>query len=85
MTASLMDYLAPTMAEIPEIEIHHRETLTDATLLGAKGLGEGGTIGAPAAVVNAINDALRPLGVVVNHMPVTPASLRTLLRNGRES
>jgi aerobic carbon-monoxide dehydrogenase large subunit len=81
MTASLMDYLTPTMAEIPEIEIHHRETLTDATLLGAKGLGEGGAIGAPAAVVNAINDALRPLGVIVNHMPVTPGSLRALLRD----
>ena len=83
VTASLMDYVTPTMAEIPEIEIHHHETPTDATLLGAKGVGEGGAIGAPAAVLNAVNDALRPFAVVVNHMPVTPSCIRAALR-GRD-
>ena len=48
----------PTCAEIPPIEIHHMETLSPETVTGAKGVGEGGTIGAPAAVVNAIIDAL---------------------------
>src|SRR4029077_4236399 len=58
LTASLADYLPPTAREIPPIEIHHLETLTEASITKAKGLGEGGAIGAPAAVVNAINDAL---------------------------
>jgi len=80
VTTSLLDYLPPTAAEIPEIEIHHLETISDATITGAKGLGEGGTIGAPAAVINAICDALRPLGVAVNEMPASPSRLRELIR-----
>lgn len=80
-TATLMDYLAPTVAEIPLIEILHSETRTDASLLGAKGVGEGGAIGAPAAVVNAVNDALRPFGVSFDHMPVTPSRVRAQLRD----
>ena len=58
LTATLADYLPPTAREMPPIEIHHLETLTQASITKAKGLGEGGAIGAPAAVVNAINDAL---------------------------
>jgi carbon-monoxide dehydrogenase large subunit len=80
LTTSLMDYLPPTAAEVPEIEIYHLETISDATITGAKGLGEGGTIGAPAAVINAISDALRPLGVQVNEMPATPSRIRELIR-----
>ena len=80
LTGSLLDYLPPTMAETPEIEIHHLVTVSDATLTGAKGLGEGGTIGAPAAVINAVSDALRPLGVEVNETPATPSRLRRLIR-----
>ncbi len=80
LTTSLQDYLPPTMAEVPDIEIHHLETVSDASLTGAKGLGEGGTIGAPAAVVNAISDALRPLGIEVNETPATPSRLRGLVR-----
>jgi len=80
LTTSLLDYLPPTAAEIPNIEIHHLETISDATVTGAKGLGEGGAIGAPAAVINAISDALRPLGIPVNEMPATPNRLRELIR-----
>jgi carbon-monoxide dehydrogenase large subunit len=80
LTTSMMDYLPPTAAEVPVIEIHHLETISDATITGAKGLGEGGTIGAPAAVINAISDALRPLGVVVNEMPATPSRIRGLIQ-----
>lgn len=80
LTSSLLDYLPPTAAEVPEIEIHHLVTVSDATLTGAKGLGEGGTIGAPAAIINAISDALRPLGVQVNETPATPSRLRRLIR-----
>ena len=80
LTTSLMDYLPPTTTEIPDIEILHLETLSDATVTGAKGVGEGGTIGAPAAVLNAVNDALAPLGVALNEMPATPERIRALVR-----
>lgn len=84
VTSSLMDYLPPTSAEIPPIEIMHRETLSDPELSGAKGLGEGGAIGAPAAVLNAISDALAHLGVEVYHMPASPHRLHASLRAARE-
>ncbi|HEY6821678.1 MAG TPA: xanthine dehydrogenase family protein molybdopterin-binding subunit [Burkholderiales bacterium] len=80
LTTSLADYLPPTCAEVPEIEIHHLVTLSDATITKAKGVGEGGTIGAPAAVVNAIVDALSPFGVDFFEMPVTPQRIRQKLR-----
>ena len=80
LTTSLMDYLPPTVAEIPDIEILHLETLSDATVTGAKGLGEGGTIGAPAAVLGAVNDALSHLGVELNQMPATPERVRAAVR-----
>ncbi len=85
LTSSLMDYLPPTAAEIPDIEIRHLETITDATITGAKGLGEGGTIGAPAAVLNAISDALAPLELAVDEMPATPERVRTLIRSREDS
>jgi len=84
LTASLADYLPPTLMEVPPIEIAHLETPTDATLTGAKGLGEGGAIGAPAAVINAIADALAPLGVEPLEMPVTPSRLHALIAAARE-
>lgn len=80
VTASLIDYLPPTACEVPDIEIVHLATITDASITGAKGLGEGGIIGAPAAVLNAITDALSPLGIEVNDMPATPSRLRELIR-----
>ena len=80
LTASLADYLPPTCAEIPQIEIRHIVTESDATLTRAKGLGEGGAIGAPAAVINAISDALKPFGVGVFEMPATPQRIRALIR-----
>jgi carbon-monoxide dehydrogenase large subunit len=80
LTGSLADYLVPTMAEIPELEIHHLETLTEASVTGAKGVGEGGTIGAPAAVLNAVSDALAPFDVGIFEMPITPQRILQLLR-----
>jgi len=80
LTTTLFDYLPPTAAEIPPIEIHHLETITEASVTGAKGLGEGGTIGAPAAVINAVSDALEPWGVQVMEMPATPERIRRLIR-----
>ena len=72
LNASMADYLVPMAAEMPEIHVAHIETPTRSSVLGAKGAGEAGTGGAPAAVMNAINDALRPLGATVWHMPMTP-------------
>jgi carbon-monoxide dehydrogenase large subunit len=80
LTATLADYLPPTAREIPPIEIHHLETWTQASITKAKGLGEGGSIGAPAAVVNAINDALSPFGVSIDEFPATPQRIRAALR-----
>lgn len=80
LTATLADYLPPTAHEIPPIELHHIETHTSASITKAKGLGEGGTIGAPAAVINAINDALSPFGVSIDEMPATPQRIRAALR-----
>jgi aerobic carbon-monoxide dehydrogenase large subunit len=80
LTTSLADYLPPTAREIPPIEVHHLETLTEASITKAKGLGEGGAIGAPAAVVNAINDALSPFGVSIDEFPATPQRIRAALK-----
>jgi len=83
LTATLADYLSPTAREIPAIEIHHLETAAQTSLTQAKGLGEGGAIGAPAAVVNAINDALSPFGVSIDEFPATPRRIREALRSAR--
>jgi carbon-monoxide dehydrogenase large subunit len=78
-TASLVDYLVPSACEIPPIEVVHLETLSPTTLGGFRGMGEGGTIGAPAAVANAVADALSPLGIEINELPVTPERLFRLV------
>jgi aerobic carbon-monoxide dehydrogenase large subunit len=75
LTATLMDYLVPTAAEIPPIEIHHLETPCAYSETGAKGMGEGGTIGAPAAVANAVADAVAHLGIEIDRIPITPTWL----------
>jgi aerobic carbon-monoxide dehydrogenase large subunit len=80
LTATFADYLLPTAHEMPPIEIHHLETLTEASITKAKGLGEGGAIGAPAAILNAINDALAPFGASIDEIPATPQRIRAALR-----
>jgi carbon-monoxide dehydrogenase large subunit len=72
LTTTLADYLVPMSAEMPEIHVGHVETPTRESLLGAKGAGEAGTAGAPAAIMNAINDALKPLNARVHEQPFTP-------------
>lgn len=79
-TGTLMDYLLPTAGEIPEIVIDHLETPSPRNPLGAKGLGEGGAIGPPAAIANAVEDALRPFDVVIRQGPLTPSRIRALVR-----
>nr|HMS81659.1 molybdopterin-dependent oxidoreductase [Burkholderiaceae bacterium] len=72
LNGSMADYLVPMSAEMPDIVVAHVETPTRTSELGAKGAGEAGTAGAPAAVMNAINDALAPLGASVDAQPFTP-------------
>jgi len=72
LNGSMADYLVPMAAEMPDIVVGHVETPTRTSELGAKGAGEAGTAGAPAAVMNAINDALAPLGAAVYAQPFTP-------------
>jgi carbon-monoxide dehydrogenase large subunit len=80
LTANLADYMPPTAHEIPPIEMHHIETPSANSITKAKGLGEGGTIGAPAAILNAINDALAPFDVQIDEIPATPQRIRAALR-----
>ena len=75
LNATMADYLVPMAAEMPDIEIGHVETPTADSELGAKGVGEAGTAGAPAAIMNAINDALHPFDAKVSAMPFTPARI----------
>ena len=73
LNGNMADYLVPMAAEMPDIECGHCVSPTADSELGAKGAGEAGTAGAPACVMNAVNDALRPLGAVaITEMPITP-------------
>ena len=86
MNGSLADYLVPMAGEMPDIVVDHVVTPTQTSELGAKGVGEAGTAGAPAAVMNALNDALGPFDVELTDMPFTPEKiLRALGRvSGRD-
>jgi carbon-monoxide dehydrogenase large subunit len=83
VTSTLMDYLVPTAMEIPSVEILHLETPCEYTETGAKGVGEGGTMGAPAAVASAVADALSHLDVEIDRLPITPDLLRAAIRESR--
>jgi aerobic carbon-monoxide dehydrogenase large subunit len=72
LASTLADYLLPGPAELPTVRIEHIATLAPHTEFGVKGLGEGGAIAPPAAIANAINDALRPLGAELLVSPITP-------------
>jgi carbon-monoxide dehydrogenase large subunit len=72
LATTLADYLLPGATEVPMLRIEHMETPSPYTEFGQKGIGEGGAIGPPAAIANAVNDALRSLGVEINQLPITP-------------
>jgi carbon-monoxide dehydrogenase large subunit len=82
VATTFMDYLLPTAADVPVIEYGHVETPSPGPG-GYKGVGEGGAIGAPAAVVNAVADALAPFGVTITAVPLTPAAIMSLLDEAR--
>jgi carbon-monoxide dehydrogenase large subunit len=79
LTTSFMDYLIPGSMEAPPMEVHHMETPPAQSVSGFKGMAEGGTIGATAAVANAVADALAPLGIEVRELPVTPDRIYRLI------
>lgn len=79
LTGTLMDYLVPSAPELPNVETHHLKTESQVTLGGFRGVGESGTIGAPAAIANAIADALAPLGIEPAELPLTPERIFQLL------
>jgi CO/xanthine dehydrogenase Mo-binding subunit len=80
---SFMDYLLPSAHEVPEVEIVEHVTPSPRTVLGQKGSGESGYLGAPAAIASAVNDALRPLGITVNRLPIKLAQLSDLIAAAR--
>jgi carbon-monoxide dehydrogenase large subunit len=83
LATTFMDYLVPSAAEVPAIEFGHIETPSPGPG-GYKGVGEGGAIGAPAAVVNAVADALSPFGVTVTRLPLSPNRIMELLQQGEQ-
>lgn len=85
LTTTLADFLPPTSLDIPAIEIGHIETWTSASITKAKGLGEGGAIGPPAAILNAINDALASFGAKIDEIPASPRRIHAALREARGS
>lgn len=85
VAASLADYLLPVATDIPDIEIVHIEAELPNNVGGFRGMGEGGTIGAPATIANALTDALSHLDIEVDLLPATPERLFQLVRAARKS
>jgi 2-furoyl-CoA dehydrogenase large subunit len=86
LTGTFMDYLVPTATEAPaEIEIAHVVSPSPLTPLGSKGLGESSSMTVPAVIANAVSDALRPLGVRISELPMTPSGLWEIIRDAQAS
>ena len=84
LASTLADYLLPGSTEVPAPVLDHMETLAPYTEFGVKGIGEGGAIAPPAAIANAVNDALRPLGAELLVSPITPHRIvRAIAERGR--
>jgi carbon-monoxide dehydrogenase large subunit len=82
LAGSLGEFLYPTAPELPHVEVDHLVTPSPVTEGGIKGMGEGGLIGAPAAVVNAIADALSPFGVSIDRTPLRPCDILAAIDEG---
>ncbi len=83
LTGTFMDYLVPTASEAPEIEIEHVVSPSPLTTLGSKGLGESSSMTVPAVIANAVSDALKPLGIGITELPMTPSRLHELMKRAR--
>jgi 2-furoyl-CoA dehydrogenase large subunit len=84
LTASFQDYLVPTATEVPKIDIGHVETPSPLTALGSKGAGESSCMSVPAAIGNAIADALSPLGVTIEELPLSPSKIWHLIQEAKD-
>ncbi len=84
LTGSLMDYAVPRAHDLPRIETIHLEAPSPRNPLGVKGVGEGGAIAPPAALANAVEDALAPFGIRITEGPVTPARIAALVAASRK-
>jgi aerobic carbon-monoxide dehydrogenase large subunit len=84
-TGTFREYLLPSMHEAPEIVIEHLQTPSPFSEYGVKGAGEGGRLVAPTAIASAIDDALKPLGVTVNELPMTPERVVEAIAAARAS
>jgi carbon-monoxide dehydrogenase large subunit len=82
LASTFADYLLPGAAEVPEPRLFHMETLAPYTEFGVKGIGEGGAIAPPAAIANAVNDALRSLGAEILVSPITPRRILEAIAAG---
>ena len=82
LASTMLDYLLPGATEVPDIRVLHMETLSPHTEFGMKGIGEGGAIGPPAAIVSAVNDALRAIGAEVHDLPLTPERILEAIEAG---
>ncbi len=80
-----MDYLLPTAADVPPVEVAHVETPSPLNPLGVKGAGEAGVIPVAAVIAQAVEDALRPLGIHITEAPLSPNRLRRLIVEARRS
>jgi aerobic carbon-monoxide dehydrogenase large subunit len=85
LVSTMLDYLLPGASEVPDIRVLHMETPSPHTEFGVKGIGEGGAVGPPAAIVSAINDALRAVGVEVHDLPLTPERILDAIAAGATS
>ena len=83
LASTLADYMLPGATEVPAPRIDHMETPSPISTFGQKGIGEGGAIGPPAAIANAVNDALRPFGVELSELPITPRRILAALMAAR--
>jgi carbon-monoxide dehydrogenase large subunit len=82
-SGTLAEYLVPMAAEMPDIELAHVQTPYAGSSLGAKGAGEAGVAAAPAAILNAVNDALAPYGAALDAVPITPTAVLAALSRGQ--
>jgi carbon-monoxide dehydrogenase large subunit len=80
---SFLDYLLPGAGDVPTVFIEHMETASRDTAFGIKGMGEGGAIPPPAALANAVNDALSGLGAEILEVPLTPRRVLAAIRGAR--
>lgn len=81
LTATLADYLVPMASDVPDIAVSHVTSGTAEGILGAKGVGEAGVAGASGAVLNAVNDALRPYETTVRRLPISPRTMLAALKS----